>query len=157
MKSTVCAVLGLLAAGQSLELRLAAVGRDAVFVEPASVVAEGDRRTFRALRIVAGGEPIAGELYYGGWQRAAIDCRKRTFHDLSFQSLRESGAVGPDRPSNEAPYPIVRGSVEDGLADAVCRRRYLNRDAPASVAEAARLGRLRIEENTQTLLRRGRG
>jgi hypothetical protein len=142
---------------EPLSLRLAAVGRDAVFVDTAGVARDGPRRTVRLLRIVAAGEPIAGELYYGGWQKAEVDCRKRTFRPLSFTSLRESGAVGPERPDAKAAYPIVRGGIEDGVRRAVCDGRYRSKDQPRSIAEAAAFGRERIDENLRRMIENGAG
>jgi hypothetical protein len=142
--------------GQQLDLRLAYVGRDTMFVDAASVVRDGDRRTVRALRIVPA-EPIGGEMYFGGWLRAKVDCRARTFQGLAFRSLRETGVEGPESAIRQDPFPIVKGSMEDGVHAAVCRRRYLTREKLGSVGDAAAYGRRKIDENTAAMIRRGRG
>jgi hypothetical protein len=150
-------LLALLLQPASLDLRLAAVGRDAVFVETNGMTQSGPKRAFRILRIVPGGEPIGGELFYGGWQQVNLDCEAKTFTGLTFQSLRESGVAGPEQPSRRIQaLPIAGGSIEEGLRQAVCEGSYRFGDRAASVPEAAKIGRQRIEDEIDRQIDQGR-
>lgn len=139
------------------DLRLAAVARDAVFVDASGIVADGQSRAFRILRIVEGGEPIGGELFYGGWQRVSIDCAAKTYTALSFQSVRESGVLGPEQASRRIEaLPIASGSVEEGLRLAVCDGQYKFTDRATTIPDAARIGRQRIDDEIDRQIEAGR-
>jgi hypothetical protein len=129
---------------QGPDLALTWLGRDAVFVEMASIRKTGDQATFRALRIVDGEDAINGERFLGGWQAASIDCRARTFRALSFASLRESGVVGPEQVLHGEAYPIAGGSAEAGMESAVCRNAPAYGERASSVDEAVRVGRAKL-------------
>ncbi len=129
-----------------LSLRLAAVQKDAVFIDTKSISREGPRRSFRILRIVTGDNPINGDRFYGGWQKVVVDCQAKTFRALTFASLRENGVTGPESALPGKPFAIAGGSVEEGLRKAACDSRYYSPDRAGSVEEAASLGRQRIED-----------
>lgn len=131
---------------QAPMLALTWLGRDAVFVELGSIRKDGDQATFRTLRIVDGEDAIDGERYLGGWQRAWIDCRARTFRAVTFMSLRESGVEGPEQTLRGEAYPIASASAEAGMEAAVCRDAPTYEDRAGSVAEALRIGRGRLAE-----------
>ena len=131
---------------QTPDLALTWIGRDAVFVDMTSIQKTGDDAAFRLLRIVDGEDAIAGERFLGGWQSATIDCRTRTFRGVSFASLRENGAAGPEQAINAPPYPIAGGSAEAGMEAAVCNGAPPYAERASSVADAVRVGRAKLFE-----------
>ena len=107
-------------AAAPLELRLADVGRFAVFVDITSVHWTGRAARLRVLQVTEGGFKAGADEYWGGWRHEVIDCDARTIAHAGFGSIRAGGREGPVTGDQRPPAPIPPGGADDAVAKVVC-------------------------------------
>lgn len=134
-----------------LELRLADVGRFAVFVDMGSLRWEGRAAKLRVLQVTEGGFKAGAEEFWGGWRHAVIDCDARTIAHAGFSSIRAGGREGPVTGDLRPAAPPPAGGADDAVARVVCDgwRPFAAVRVAASVEEAVRIGRPLIETGAE--------
>jgi hypothetical protein len=134
-----------------LELRLADVGRFAVFVDMGSVQWTGRTAQLRVLQVTEGGFKAGADEYWGGWRREVIDCDARTIAHAGFASIRAGGREGPLTGDQRPASPLSTGSADDAVAKVVCDvwRPYAKVPVATSVEAAVTIGRPLIETGAE--------
>ena len=134
-----------------LELRLADVGRFAVFVDMGSVQWTGRTAKLRILQVAEGGFTAGPEAFWGGWRHEVIDCQARTIAHAGFASIRAGGREGPLTGDQRSAALIPAGSADDAVAKVVCDgwRPYAKVPVATSVEAAVTLGRPLIESGAE--------
>ncbi|WP_172267978.1 hypothetical protein [Caulobacter sp. RHG1] len=134
-----------------LELRLADVGRFAVFVDMGSIERTGPSAKLRVLQVAEGGFTAGAEAFWGGWRREVIDCDARTIAHAGFASIRAGGREGPLTGDLRPAASIPTGSADDAVAKVVCDgwRPYAKVPVATSVEAAVTLGRPLIETGAE--------
>ncbi len=135
----------------TLELRLADVGRFAVFVDLTSVRWTGRTARLRVLQVTEGGFKAGADEYWGGWRHEVIDCDARTIAHAGFGSIRAGGREGPVTGDQRPSAPIPPGGADDAVAKVVCDgwKPYATTPVPTSVAQAVAIGRPLIESGAE--------
>lgn len=124
---------------------LAYLGRDAIFIDSASVVRDGEAVSFRSLRVQDSQFKAGETIYLGGFARARLDCRTRTYQLVSFQSIKPGFVLGPDSAVRPNPFPIASGSPEAAMAHALCDRKPAYAVHAATADDAVAIGRKRLD------------
>ncbi|KQY34415.1 hypothetical protein ASD38_21650 [Caulobacter sp. Root487D2Y] len=126
-----------------LELRLADVGRFAVFVDMGGIAWTGRTARLRVLQVAEEGFLAGTEAFWGGWRHAVLDCDARTIAHAGFSSVRVGGKEGPISGDQRPAEPIPTGGADDAVAKVVCdgRRPYAGVAVATSVEDAVKLGR----------------
>lgn len=134
-----------------LELRLADVGRFAVFVDMGSVQWTGRAAKLRVLQVAEGGFKAGSEEFWGGWRHEVIDCDARTIAHAGFSSIRAGGREGPLTGDQRPAQPLPAGSPDEAVAKVVCDgwRPFAKVPVATSVEEAVRIGRPLIETGAE--------
>ena len=134
-----------------LELRLADVGRFAVFVDMGGVQWSGRTATLRVLQVTEGGFKAGAEEFWGGWRHEVIDCDARTIAHAGFGSIRAGGREGPVTGAQRPPAPLSTGSADEAVAKIVCDgwRPFAKVPVATSVEDAVKLGRPLIETGAE--------
>jgi hypothetical protein len=130
-----------------LELRLADVGRFAVFVDMGSVQWSGRTAKLRVLQVTEGGFKAGAEEFWGGWRHEVIDCEGRTIAHAGFGSVRVGGREGPVTGDLRPAAPLPAGSADEAVAKVVCDgwRPFAKVPVARGVEAAVRIGRPLIE------------
>ncbi|WP_184717711.1 hypothetical protein [Caulobacter sp.] len=134
-----------------LELRLADVGRFAVFVDMGAVQRTGSVVKLRVLQVAEGGFTAGAEAFWGGWRHEVIDCQARTIAHAGFASIRAGGREGPLTGDQRPAAPLSAGSADDAVAKVVCDawRPYAKVPVATSVEAAVKIGRPLIETGAE--------
>ena len=134
-----------------LELRLADVGRFAVFVDMGGVQWTGRTARLRVLQVAEGGFTAGTEAFWGGWRREVIDCDARTIAHAGFSSIRAGGREGPLTGDQRPAAPPPAGSADEAVAKVVCDgwRPFAKVPVADSVEAAVRIGRPLIETGAE--------
>ena len=134
-----------------LELRLADVGRFAVFVDMGSVRWEGRTARLRVLQVTEGGFKAGAEEFWGGWRHEVIVCDARTIAHAGFGSIRAGGREGPVTGDLRPAAPLPAGSADEAVAKVLCDgwRPFSKVPMAASVEEAVGIGRPLIETGAE--------
>lgn len=134
-----------------LELRLADVGRFAVFVDMGGVQWSGRVAKLRVLQVAEGGFKAGSEEFWGGWRHEAIDCDARTIAHAGFSSIRAGGREGPLTGDQRPAQPLPAGSTDEAVAKVVCDgwRPFSKVPVAANVEDAVRIGRPLIETGAE--------
>jgi hypothetical protein len=134
-----------------LELRLADVGRFAVFVDLTSVQWTGRTATLRLLQVTEGGFTAGAEAFWGGWRHEVIDCDARAISHAGFGSIRAGGQEGPVTGRARPPAPIPPGSADDAAARVVCDgwKPFAGVPVATTVEQAVGLARPLIETGAE--------
>nr|WP_295109464.1 hypothetical protein [uncultured Caulobacter sp.] len=140
-----------LARPTQLELRLADVGRFAVFVDMGGVRWEGRTARLRVLQVTEGGFRAGAEAFWGGWRHEVIDCQARTIAHTGFGSIRAGGREGPVTGDLRPAAPLPAGSTDEAVAKVVCDgwRPFAQVPVAGSIEEAVRIGRPLIETGAE--------
>jgi len=135
----------------ALELRLADVGRFAVFVDLTSVQWTGRTARLRLLQVTEGGFKAGADEYWGGWRHEVIDCDARTISHAGFGSIRAGGREGPITGDQRPAMAIPAGGADDAAARVVCDgwKPYATTPVQTSVAQAVAIGRPLIESGAE--------
>jgi len=138
-------------AAAPLELRLADVGRFAVFVDLASVQWTGRTARLRVLQVTEGGFTAGTQAYWGGWRHEVIDCPARTIAHSGFASIPAGGPEGPLTGDQRPAAPIPAGSADDAAARVVCDgwKPYASAPVASSIEQAVAIGRPLIETGAE--------
>ncbi|MCA0358217.1 MAG: hypothetical protein LCH78_15460 [Proteobacteria bacterium] len=139
------------AASAPLELRLADVGRFAMFVDMGGVQWTGRTARLRVLQVTEGGFKAGAEEFWGGWRHEVIDCDARTIAHAGFGSVRAGGREGPVTGALRPAQPLPAGSAEEAVAKVVCDgwKPFAKVPVASSVEEAVRIGRPLIETGAE--------
>ncbi|MFY8139794.1 MAG: hypothetical protein ACOVMO_03680, partial [Caulobacter sp.] len=131
----------------TLELRLADVGRFAVFVDLTSVRWTGRTAKLRVLQVTEGGFKAGADEYWGGWRHEVIDCDARSIAHAGFGSIRAGGREGPVTGRQGPPAPIPPGGADDAAAKVVCEgwKPFAGVPVASTVEQAVGLARPLIE------------
>ncbi|WP_310002247.1 hypothetical protein [Caulobacter segnis] len=134
-----------------LELRLADVGRFAVFVDMGGVQWTGRVAKLRVLQVAEGGFKAGAEEFWGGWRHEVIDCDARAIAHAGFSSIRAGGREGPLTGDQRPAQPLPAGSADEAVAKVVCDgwRPYATIPVSTSVALAVATGRPLIESGAE--------
>lgn len=134
-----------------LELRLADVGRFAVFVDMRGVQWTGRTARLRVLQVAEGGFKAGTEEFWGGWRHEAIDCQARTIAHAGFSSIRAGGREGPLTGDQRPAASLPAGSADEAVAKVVCDgwRPFAQVPVATSVEQAVGLGRPLIETGAE--------
>ena len=134
-----------------LELRLADVGRFAVFVDWGGVQRSGATARLRLLQVTEGGFTAGAQAYWGGWRHEVIDCQARTIAHGPFASIRAGGQEGPLTGDPRPAVPIPPGGADDAVARVVCDgwRPFAAVPVATSVEQAVGLARPLIETGAE--------
>ena len=134
-----------------LDLRLADVGRFAVFVDMGGVQWTGRTAKLRVLQVTEGGFKVGAEEFWGGWRREVIDCDARTIAHAGFGSIRAGGREGPVTGDLRPAAPLPAGSTDEAVAKLVCDgwKPFAKVPAAASVEDAVKIGRPLIETGAE--------
>lgn len=126
-----------------LELRLADVGRFAVFVDMGGIAWTGRTARLRVLQVTEDGFTAGTEAFWGGWRHEVIDCDARTIVHAGFSSVRVGGKEGPVSGDQRPAAAIPAGSTDDAVAKVVCDggRPYATVPVATSLAQAVTVGR----------------
>jgi len=134
-----------------LELRLADVGRFAMFVDMGGVQLTGRTARLRVLQVAEGGFKAGAEEFWGGWRHEVIDCDARTITHAGFGSIRAGGREGPVTGDQRPAAAIPAGSADEAVARVVCDgwRPYAKVPMASSIEQAVRIGRPLIETGAE--------
>jgi hypothetical protein len=134
-----------------LELRLADVGRFAMFVDMGGVQWTGRTAKLRVLQVTEGGFKAGAEEFWGGWRHEVINCDARTIAHAGFGSVRAGGREGPVTGALRPAQPLPIGSAEEAVAKVVCDgwKPFAQVPVAASVEEAVKIGRPLIETGAE--------
>ena len=134
-----------------LELRLADVGRFAMFVDMGGVQWTGRTARLRVLQVTEGGFNAGAEEFWGGWRHEVIDCDARTIAHAGFGSIRAGGREGPVTGALRPAQPLSAGSAEEAVAKVVCDgwKPYAKVPVARGIEEAVRIGRPLIETGAE--------
>lgn len=134
-----------------LELRLADVGRFAVFVDLGGVQWTGRVAKLRVLQVAEGGFKAGAEEFWGGWRHEIIDCDARTIAHAGFASIRADGREGPLTGDLRPAQPLPVGSPDEAVAKVVCDgwRPFAKVPVATSVEQAVGVGRPLIETGAE--------
>jgi hypothetical protein len=134
-----------------LELRLADVGRFAVFVDVTSVQWTGRTARLRVLQVTEGGFTAGAEAFWGGWRHEVLDCDARTLAHAGFGSIRAGGKEGPVTGDQRPAAPIPAGGADDAVAKVVCDgwKPFAGVPVALSVEQAVGIGRPLIETGAE--------
>jgi hypothetical protein len=134
-----------------LELRLADVGRFAMFVDLASVRWTGRTVNLRVLQVTEGGFKAGAEEFWGGWRHEVLDCEARTIAHAGFGSIRAGGQEGPVTGDQRPAAPIPSGGADDAVAKVVCDgwKPFARVPVAISVEQAVGIGRPLIETGAE--------
>jgi hypothetical protein len=134
-----------------LELRLADVGRFAVFVDMGSVQWTGRTAKLRVLQVTEGGFKAGAEEFWGGWRHEVIDCEARTIAHAGFGSIRAGGREGPVTGDLRPAAALPTGSADEAVAKVVCNglRPFAEVPVATSIEEAVKIGRPLIETGAE--------
>ncbi len=134
-----------------LELRLADVGRFAVFVDITSVHWTGRAARLRVLQVTEGGFKAGADEYWGGWRHEVIDCEARSIAHAGFGSIRAGGREGPVTGDQRPPAPIPPGGADDAVAKVICDgwKPFARVPLATSVEQAVGLARPLIETGAE--------
>ncbi|CAN5508590.1 hypothetical protein BH10PSE4_BH10PSE4_28370 [soil metagenome] len=126
-----------------LELRLADVGRFAVFVDMGGVSWTGRTAKLRVLQVAEDGFTAGTEAFWGGWRYEVINCDARTIAHAGFRSVRVGGREGPLSGDQRPAEAIPTGGADGAVAKVVCDgwRPYAMIPGATSVEQAVALGR----------------
>ena len=138
-------------AAAQLELRLADVGRFAVFVDLTSVQWTGRTARLRVLQVTEGGFKAGADEYWGGWRHEVIDCDARTISHAGFGSIRAGGREGPVTGDQRPAMAIPAGGADDAAARVVCDgwKPFAGVPVATSVEQAVGLARPLIETGAE--------
>jgi len=125
--------------------QLVYLGRDAIFVENATIVRQGPVVSFRALRVQDSQFKAGETVFLGGYARTRIDCATRNYQLLSFQSVKPGLIAGPESAIRGEGFVIASGSPEGAIASAVCDGKPAYRVRAKTLAEAVDEGRRRLD------------
>jgi hypothetical protein len=130
-----------------LELRLADVGRFAVFVDMGGVAWTGRTARVRVLQVAEDGFTAGAEAFWGGWRYEVLDCDARAITHAGFSSVRVGGKEGPVSGDLRPAAAIPAGSADEAVARVVCDgwRPFAKVPVATSVAQAVEIGRPLIE------------
>ncbi len=134
-----------------LELRLADVGRFAVFVDMGGVQWTGRTAKLRVLQVTEGGFKAGAEEFWGGWRHEVIDCEARTIAHAGFSSIRAGGREGPVTGDQRPATPLPAGSTDAAVAKVVCDawKPFAKVPVAGSVEDAVKIGRPLIETGAE--------
>jgi len=126
-----------------LELRLADVGRFAVFVDMGGIAWTGRTARLRVLQVAEDGFTAGTEAFWGGWRHEVIDSDARTLAHAGFSSVRVGGQEGPISGDQRPAATIPAGGADAAVARVVCEgwRPFVDVPVAGSVAEAVVIGR----------------
>lgn len=126
--------------------QLVYLGRDAIFVESATLVRQGPVVSFRALRVQDSQFKAEEVAFLGGYARTQINCATRNYRLLTFQSLKPGFVTGPESTIRGEGFIIAGGSAEEAIASAVCDGKPAYRVRAKTAAEAVEIGRKRLDD-----------
>ncbi|PTS88849.1 hypothetical protein [Caulobacter sp. HMWF009] len=134
-----------------LELRLADVGRFAVFVDLTSVQWSGRTARLRLLQVTEGGFRAGADDYWGGWRHEVIDCEARTIRHAGFASIRAGGHEGPLTGDLGPAVSTPQGSADEAAARVVCDgwKPFAGVPVATGVEQAVRIARPLIETGAE--------